>query len=75
MKEYFKKLSGNPLLWPPSIKQLKKETHLPPPSVTLFLTKLLNSEKRFPPGNTKRMIESYGYDFSSWRNERRDHNT
>ena len=53
----------------------KKEADLPPPSVKLFLTKLLNSEKRFPSGNTKQMIESYGYEFSSWRNERRDHDT
>ena len=44
--------------------QLKnwKKTYIPPPWVTLFFTKMPNLEKDLPSINTKRMMESHGYD-------------
>ena len=49
----FRKLSVASLPCLPSIEELKVKAHLPLPSVTLFLAKLLNSKKSLPSTNIK----------------------
>ena len=57
------------VLLPLSAEELKK-TYISPPWVTLFFTKLPNLEKDLPSTNTKRMMESHGYDLGHTMREK-----
>ena len=57
IEEYCKKIAMNPLNWPPTLDQLMSDDRLPPPSVSLFLTNLLESSKRGVTRNIRKLVD------------------